>query len=78
MNRILRVVVLIVSCLVAVVLFFSSGISPSYNLPIRLPPAISYRWFDLTLTHPVLGVVLPLALVAFGLFVWLWKDGVGS
>ena len=78
MNRVLRAVVLIGSCLVAVVLFFSSGIFDSYNLPIELPPALSYRWFELTLTYPILGVVLPLALVVFGLVVWLGKGGSGS
>ena len=78
MELMVRAMVLIASCVVAVVLFCSSGIFQSYKLPIALPPGLSERWFELTLTYPVLGVALPLALVLFGLFVWWQKSGAGS
>jgi hypothetical protein len=77
-NRILRAVVLVGSCLLAVVLFFSSGIFDSSNLPIGLPPALSYRWFELTTAYPVLAVVLPVGLIVLGLFVWSQRDGYAS
>jgi hypothetical protein len=77
MKRVLKAVVLMGSCLVAVVLFFSSAIFDGCSLPIELPPALSYRWFELTLTYPILGVALPLALVVLGLVVWSGKDGSG-
>jgi hypothetical protein len=77
-NRILRAVVLIGSCLLAVVLFLLSGMFPSDKFPVELPPALAYRWFELTTAYPVLAVVLPAGLVALGIFAWSQRDGYAS
>ena len=87
MNRTLRAVVLIVSCLVAVDLFCTSQIfvemlSGNLSKPLAafrmfllhcLGPNLAFKWINLSLEYLILGVAIPLALVGLGFFVWFGR-----
>lgn len=77
MNRTQRLLVLICSCAVAVVLLLGAGPFTEIAVTVRgFGP--KYPWNPLAGTirmnpDPVLGLIVPLALVGFGLFVWFGR-----